>query len=66
MHTINTGEPLRDVPAAAELAAITGSRKVHFLVFTEKRGDFVVVTIKDAPADETTAPPKDAAHRFAG
>jgi len=61
MHTITTGEPLTNVPASAELSVLTGKRTVEFLVSTQRVGDFVAVTLRDAQGDGKTATPADAA-----
>jgi len=52
MHTMTTGKPLTDIPASPELSGISGKRLVHFLISTEKVGDFVVVTLRDLGEDE--------------
>ena len=44
-HTYQTGEPCLDVPAYMDLGLLSGDTEVRFRITTEKKGDFVILTI---------------------
>lgn len=56
-HTMQTGEPCRNVPAFADIGVLTKCERVEFRIETEKRNDVVLLRIDEkegAAADATS------------
>jgi hypothetical protein len=54
-HTHDTGEPCRKT-AYADIGLISGDRRVHFLIDTEKANSFVRLTIHDVREEQEKGP----------
>ncbi len=45
-HTMETGDPCKDVPAYPDVGLMSGDKDICFKISTEKKGNFVMLRIK--------------------